>query len=438
MIMSNVKTYDELLRENQELQARLEEANETITAIRTGQVDALVVNDSEQGLQLYTLKTADQTYRVFIEKMNEGAVTLNEEGIVVYSNSMFASMVGAPLSTVVGTPFDLFVPNDCMALYRETFHKGWTEDVKMEISILRNGNPIPCQLSVTTLELDEGKSLSIIITDLTFQKNIQYLLKENNQRLKLINTELEASNYDLQQFASIASHDLQEPLRKILIFSTMVKNRHTAELPAESQQHLDKIISSCLRMRTMVSDILNYSRLSTHDGNFKLVNLGEIVQEVLEDYEILLSEKNVQVVVSDMPEIEVNRSQIKQVFQNLISNSIKFSGKEQPPVIKISCDTSADAGKANKGKATCSIVISDNGIGFDKAYQDRIFNLFERLNSKDQYEGSGIGLAITKKILEKHQGTISARSTEGQGASFTITLPLRQRDEDFKLNSRNM
>jgi PAS domain S-box-containing protein len=421
MTMSTLKSYDELVRENDELKLRLEEASETITAIRTGQVDALVVNDAESGLQLYTLKTADQTYRVFIEKMNEGAVTLNEEGIILYSNSMFASMLDAPLSRVVGSPFEQFVPQHHKNLFRELFRSGWTADTKMELSIRKNNTNVPCQLSVTTLQLDEGPSLSIIVTDLTFQKNVQYLLKENNRQLASINAELEASNYDLQQFASVASHDLQEPLRKILIFSTMLKNSHKQELPKESRAHLEKIISSSLRMRTMISDILNYSRLSTEEGNFEQVILKEVVDEVLEDYEILLAEKKVKVAITELPRIEANRAQIKQVFQNLISNSIKFSKTGTLPLIEIFCDPSTE-----KNGHLCNIVIRDNGIGFDAAYQEKIFSLFERLNTKDKYEGSGIGLAITKKILDKHHGTISAESKEGQGARFTISLPIRQ------------
>ncbi|TLV02188.1 sensor histidine kinase [Dyadobacter luticola] len=419
--MNGSKTFEELVRENEELTMRLEEATETINAIRNGQVDALVVNDAGSGLQLYTLKTADQTYRVFIEKMNEGAVTLNEDGIVLYANSKFASMVDLPLSKVVGHPFELFIAENVKEHYKQLFSIGWKEDTKMELTIKRADGTVPCQLSVTTLLLDEGQALSVIVTDMTFQKNVQYLLKENNRQLARINAELEASNYDLQQFASVASHDLQEPLRKILIFSTMLKNKHREELPTESREHLDKIISASLRMRTMISDILNYSRLSTDDDHFDTVSLREVVEEVLDDYEILLKEKNVQVVLGEMPKIEGNRAQIKQVFQNLISNSIKFGKVGLPPIIEIDCKPTPDM-----PGAMCVITVDDNGIGFDAAYQERIFSLFERLNAKDKYEGSGIGLAITKKILDKHNGSISAESREGQGARFTIRLPLHR------------
>jgi signal transduction histidine kinase len=421
--MTTIKTYDQLLKENESLQEQLEEATETIHAIRSGQVDAIVVRAPGGGNQLYTLKTADQTYRVFIEKMNEGAVTLNEHGVILYCNSMFASMVNMPLSKVVGKRFEHFIPDIFKAIYLDLFQNGWVEDSKSELSILSGDRLIPCQLSVTTLQLDEGTSLSLILTDLSFQKEVQQLLKLNNERLEEINSELEISNHDLQQFASIASHDLQEPLRKILIFATMLRNKHLGDFSAEGLSYLDKIIGSSKRMRTMISDILTYSRLSTHINNYTLTSLSEVVGEVLEDYEILIQEKKANIIIGELPEIEVNRGQIKQVFQNLISNSIKFAKKDKAPEIHISSqfvpvsDTASDA---------YLITILDNGIGFDTSYTDRIFSLFERLNTKDKYEGSGIGLAITKKIIDKHNGSISARSEEGKGSSFTISLPVRQ------------
>ncbi|WP_373511964.1 ATP-binding protein [Persicitalea sp.] len=414
--MNTSRTYEELLQENEELRLQLEEATDTIEAIRTGQVDALVVKGPDEEHQLYTLKTADQNYRVFIEKMNEGAVTLNEGGLIVYCNTMFSLMVGTPLSGIIGTAFKSFIPADCLDTFHDIFQNGWFTDSKTEISLLNDEKRIPCQLSVTTLQLDEGPALSVIITDLSFQKETQQLLKSKNESLATINAELETSNHDLQQFASVASHDLQEPLRKILIFSTMLRDKH--ELSEKSAVFLEKIIASSERMRTMISDILSYSRLSTHDNRFALINLREVIREVLDDYEILIEEKNATINVGHLPEIEANRGQIKQVFQNLISNSIKFSQPDKAPIINISsCEVYS---------GTQCITVTDNGIGFDSQYREKIFSLFERLNTKDKFEGSGIGLAITKKIIDKHNGTITALSQDKEGASFRITLPVRQ------------
>jgi PAS domain S-box-containing protein len=422
--MNPTKTYEQLVKENESLLQQLEEATDIIHAIRTGQVDALVVKGKD-GHELYTLKTADQTYRVFIEKMNEGAVTLNEDGIILYCNSMFASMLDLPLSKVIGFSFRNFIDEECQDIYKEIFQKGWTQDLKFEISIRGNKNIVPCQLSVTTLQLDEGVSLSIIITDLTYQKEIQKLLKLNNESLEKTNIALEMSNHDLQQFASVASHDLQEPLRKILIFSGLLKNRHANELPEESLQYLEKIIKSSARMKTMIIDILTYSGLSVDQNYYEKTGLNEIVQEVLEDFELLIADKGAEFIVGDLPEIEVNRGQIRQVFQNLIGNALKFCKPDMAPLIRVNCLENKD----DPEKTDCFISVADNGIGFDEKYGEKIFSLFQRLNTKDKYEGSGIGLAITKKILDKHNGSITANSKEGEGSEFIISLPIRQTEQ---------
>ncbi|MCE6987946.1 ATP-binding protein [Dyadobacter sp. CY323] len=430
--MADQGNYEELLRENERLQQRLEEAMETIDAIRTGQVDALVVQDGSGGHQLFTLKTADQTYRLFIEKMSEGAVTLNEEGIILYCNSKFASMVNMPLSQVTGLPFESFIPEHLRDSYQETFRNGWLGDRKVELELRREDQLIPCQLSVAALDLDEGVSLSVIVTDLTFQKETQSLLKLGNERLEKINRDLELSNHDLQQFASVASHDLQEPLRKILIYSSLLKLKFQEEHNAENASYVSKVIASSNRMRTMITDVLNYSSLSKTGSQYEVTDLTKIVTEILEDFEIAIREKDAKVIVDELPKAEVNKGQIRQVFQNLISNALKFSQPGVAPVIRIGTVKPEDTDLQSEDydvQNTCWIVFEDNGIGFDNLYKEKIFSLFERLNTKDLFEGSGIGLAISKKIIDKHNGKISASGAEGRGARFIIQLPLTRQNQ---------
>ena len=413
--MREAKTYEQLLAEKEALEWQLEEANDTLHAIRTGQIDALVVQ-GKNGAELYSLKTADQTYRVFIEKMNEGAVTLNEDGIILYCNSMFASMVELPLSKVMGRLFGEFIPADCKAEYEALFHEGWEHDRKLDMPIQATTRQVPCQLSVTTLQLDEGISLSVIVTDLSYQKEIQGMLKSNNQRLEHINTLLQRSNHDLLQFASVASHDLQEPLRKIIIFSDMLRTKLNAEVSDDHSFLLNKIANSAFRLKSMISDILAYSKLSQNNAGFEETNLNEVISEIIDDFEIMITEKAAHIDVSLLPTLNVSRGQIRQVFQNLISNALKFSRTDSPPHISIHSE--------NVPAGCVTITVKDNGIGFDTRYADKIFALFHRLNTKDKYEGSGIGLAVTKKIIDKHGGSISARSEEGIGSEFKIVLPL--------------
>jgi len=422
------KTKKDLQNEIDELRHQLEEANETIEAIRTGQVDALIVQGNT-GHQLYTLKSADQTYRVFIEKMTEGAVTLNAEGLVVYCNSKFASMVNLGISKVLGLPFSDFVTPEYQATYAQLFKDCWAKDCRGEIVLGGNQVSTPVQLSLTTLELDEGVSLSIILTDLSLQKDTQRQLSIYNEQLQASNHALENSNHDLQQFASVASHDLQEPLRKIQIFSNLLSEKCATSLNEESSRYLKKIIDSASRMKMLIIDILNYSSLSSENKRFSRINLKALVNDVLQDFDLIIHEKQASVIVEELPDLAVNKEQIRQVFQNIISNALKFTRPGSTPEIRISCERIAEKSIESREQADgpyCKISIKDNGIGFDEQYTDHIFALFERLHPKDKYEGTGIGLSIAKKIIQKHNGLIHVKSELGSGSEFIIILPVSQ------------
>lgn len=423
------KTKKDLEAELDELRYQLYEATETIEAIRTGQIDALIVQDSK-GHQLYTLKTADHAYRVFIEKMAEGAVTLNAEGIILYCNSQFATLAGLPLSEVIGLPFARFIAAEDAEAYNMGFRKCWSEDCKQEVRLLAREQLIPVQLSLTALELEEGISLSIIVTDLTAQKKTQLQLEQKALQLAEMNRDLEASNHDLQQFASVASHDLQEPLRKIQIFSSLLRDRPAAGLDADAAKYVEKITDSAARMKTLILDVLNYSKLSANDKGHERVDLNEVLAELLDDFEMRIHEKSAAIRIERLPVVEANRGQMRQMFQNIISNALKFVKDGAVPAIHITAKQLAEksfaAGEQSDG-AFCFISIKDNGIGFDERYAAHIFALFERLHGKDQYEGTGIGLAITKKIVEKHNGLINAKSSVGNGAEFMIILPQKQK-----------
>jgi PAS domain S-box-containing protein len=427
--MQLIKTYDQAINENDLLRRQLEEANETIEAIKAGKIDALAVN-GEKGKELYTLQTADKTYRIFIEKMTEGAVILNADGIIIYSNPQFASTLNISLSGVPGTYFETFICPGNKEQFRVLFQKAWKEDCKEEITLTGNNCFIPFQLSLTALRLQEGICLSIILTDLTDQKNIQKQLELSNQQLEEINQALEISNNDLQQFASVASHDLQEPLRKIRIYSDLLKRKNFTELTAGGREYVEKIITSSSRMNTLITDVLNYSKLSAGKNQFEHTDLKVLVTELLDDFEIMIKEKNAVITIEYLPCIEANPGQMRQVFQNLISNALKFSKKNIFPAITINAkhfSQSNTIAENQKEEEFCAVSIKDNGIGFDEKYANNIFTLFKRLHNKDQYEGTGIGLSITKKIIEKHNGTVTVKSKEGEGSEFTIALPVLQK-----------
>lgn len=424
---NSIKSTEELLQELEETRRQLLEAEEIIEAIRTGQVDALVVQNGSKH-QLYTLHTADHAYRVFIEKMNEGAVTLNRQGNILYANSQFAAMVCKPLSLIIGLPFMEFIAPASRPYYLGLFEISWSNDCKGEILLLCLDFTIPVQLSLNLLELADGVAMSIILTDLSFQKAAQQQLEDNNRQLEHLNKTLEASNHDLQQFASVASHDLQEPLRKIQLFSDLIKTSGKSNLSARELNYLDKIIASADRMKTLIVDVLNYSRLAGSEGGFSMVDLNRLVKDLLEDFELVIQEKQARIELSALAILEVNRGQIRQMIQNLVSNALKFSRPGVPPVVTITGRRLAlkkfDSAPQADGPFYM-ICVTDNGIGFEEKYIPTIFALFERLNAKEKYDGTGIGLAITKKIIEKHDGLIHVKSKVGQGSEFQIILPVK-------------
>ena len=422
-------TYEELLRENAALRSSLEEATETLEAIRTGSVDALVVQGAD-GHELYTLQTADVGYRVFIETMNEGAVTVSEDGIILYCNAAFAAMAGNAAAGILGRCFAEFVAPDCGFIFDQIFQLGWEGSGKVELTIASPVRMVPCLLSVTRLKMDDGDVLSIIVTDLTAQKDAEAQLKDKAERLQAAVHQLESSNHDLQQFASVASHDLQEPLRKISIFGGMLRKNLGGKLDGPDALALDKIIASSARLKTMVGDVLSFSRLAgnTPDAEPEHTDLNTIVAEVLDDFEVLIEEHGAQVSVEPLPVVEVGSGTVRQVLQNLISNALKFCRRGMTCTVRIGpmeADSEVEIEDVYRDANRYALVsVADNGIGFDEKFRDRIFDLFQRLNTKDRYEGSGIGLAVAKRLVERAGGAIRVHSREGEGSEFVLVLPL--------------
>ncbi len=268
----------------------------------------------------------------------------------------------------------------------------------------------------------------------------QFLENKINERtaeLLELNRDLEASNAELQQYAYLASHDLQEPLRKITTFTSLLSEKFLKDIPG-AELYMNKIISSSERMRKLINDLLNFSRLSASE-NFVSTQLKEVIQDALVDLELAIEEKNAQIEIGDLPEVEIIPGQMRQVFQNLISNSLKFSKPGIPAEIRIWGEYTNSPSLHGQASATGEYIrlfVQDNGIGFDDKYIDKIFTLFQRLHARNEFEGTGIGLAIVKKIIEKHNGTLTARSQEGEGTTFIILLPLKkQHQNNFSLTA---
>ena len=240
---------------------------------------------------------------------------------------------------------------------------------------------------------------------------------------------LDDSNKELEQFAYVASHDLQEPLRKISAFSDLLNEQFADKLEGEGTLYLQRITAASVRMRRLITDLLEYSRAGRVEvDKITTVKLSTIISGILEDYEIAIEERSAKITVDKLPKVKGTDTEYRQVFQNLISNSLKFSNPDSSPEITISSESASEEFLENFPKLDQNlkyhlIKVSDNGIGFAKEHSEKIFSIFQRLHGKMEYEGTGIGLSITRKIIEKNGGTIFAESSPGNGSVFNIILP---------------
>ncbi|HLG14395.1 MAG TPA: ATP-binding protein [Blastocatellia bacterium] len=250
--------------------------------------------------------------------------------------------------------------------------------------------------------------------------------KRAEEALALQAAELARSNAELESFAYIASHDLQEPLRKVQAFGDRLKTKFAGALGDEGRDYLGRMQNAAARMKILVDDLLELSRVATKGRPFAAVDLNTIAREVISDLQARIEQTGGEVIVSDLSVINADPTQMRQLFQNLIGNALKFHREDEPPIVEIRCAIERPKARGNdRNGEWCHLVVKDNGIGFDPKHADRIFAPFQRLNGRAEYEGTGIGLAICRKIAERHGGSITAKSEPSGGATFTVTLPVR-------------
>ena len=254
--------------------------------------------------------------------------------------------------------------------------------------------------------------------------------KLDEEKLRMFAAQLERSNAELASFASVASHDLQEPLRKILAFGDRLKAKCAEQLSPQGLDYLARMENAAQRMQTLIQDLLQLSRVTSRAQPFTTCDLGKIVAEVLSDLEVRIEQAAGIVNVGPLPTIDADPLQMRQLFQNLITNAIKFQKPGLPPVVEITADELVASAQsvpgAKPGDRLCRVTVRDNGIGFEAKFAAQIFAVFQRLHTKQAYEGTGIGLAVCRKITDRHGGTIMAESAEGEGATFIVTLPFKQ------------
>jgi PAS domain S-box-containing protein len=269
----------------------------------------------------------------------------------------------------------------------------------------KNGEEFPVDISLSPIKTSGGTYVKAAIRDVSERQRAQ-------ERLRHYAEELQRSNLELQQFAYVASHDLQEPLRAVSTFCEMLQRRYQGKFDAEADQWLSFVVTGARRMQTLVQDLLAYSRLESRRQAMAPVACGEIVQKVVTNLRSAVDEAGAQVTWDELPTVEGDASQLAQLFQNLIGNAIKFHS-QAPPAVHIS---------AALEDGMWRFAVRDNGIGIDPKYQERIFEIFKRLHTSDRYPGTGIGLAICRKVVQRHGGRIWVESQPGQGGTFYFTI----------------
>lgn len=397
--------------------------------IQTGDIDAVLLGDYNT-TSVFTENSADKIFRILIEKMTEGAVALSTDEIIVYCNAAFAAMVAQPLQQIVGKPFKSFIDPSSRKHFDKLFQLS-SQDAATEQLFLKTNKigRLPVLISVNSIASGSTDLVNIILTDISSQIEQQEALQEKTEQLEQNLRDLDSANKDLVSFSHVSSHDLQEPLRKIQNFISRLLLEEQANFSDNGKRYLQGISATAKGMKLLIEDLLDYAEASHSDRKFERIDLAALVKSVVADFGDIIATKNAAVDFARLGTAIAIPFQFRQVLQNLIGNSLKFASPTRPVIIKITSRKVKMDGlhAATKGKINyLHIVYTDNGIGFDPRHNEQIFDVFERLHARDKFAGTGIGLAICKRIIENHNGYITATGKPAKGARFDIYLPEKQ------------
>ncbi|MBN2292421.1 MAG: PAS domain S-box protein [Pirellulales bacterium] len=366
-----------------------------------------------------------------LESSLDPIITIDHSGMITEFNRAAEQVFGRSRTEVLGTqPSEILFPAAKIAGYQNRIDRyldageGSLLSKRNEVIAVRSsGLPFEAELTMTINQEHGNPVLTFFVRDISKRKRAEEEQRRHAQ-------ELEQSNRELEQFAYVASHDLQEPLRKIRTFGDRLMMSYGDAMDDTGRECLGRMQNAATRMQDLIKGLLSLSRITTRAAEFAPVDLGKVAREVVSDLEVKIEQTGARIEVGKLPTIQADALQMRQLLQNLIGNALKFHRKDVPPVVEI--DASLVRDKQNRpvsglrSNEQCRLVVRDNGIGFDEKYLDRIFDVFQRLHPRDVHEGTGIGLAICRKIVERHGGKITAQSAPDQGAKFVVLLPMIQ------------
>ena len=387
--------------ELEELRQRLQEAEETLEAIRSGEVDALVVS-GPSGEKVFTLEGAEHPYRVLVESMNEGAISLSLDGTILYCNAAFARLIGSPLDQIMGRDLSEFVPVEEREMLDCLIRRGYLEAVRAELTILAApGRRLPTQVSLNPINLEEGPSIGVIVTDLSERKRHE---------------QAEAAVRMRDEFLAIASHELRTPLTTLVLSLGVVEQDRTKGDLKQIHKSLRRAQKQAERMGHLLDRMLDVSQMAAGKLELDLApcKLADVVKDIVERLSEDASNAGCELRLTLGGDIvgQWDRFRLDEAFSNVISNAIKY-GAGHPIEIQL---------QAKDGKAL--LVVNDHGIGIAPDDLARIFERFERTSASKNYGGLGLGLYITRQIVEQHRGSIRAENQPQGGARFIIEIPL--------------
>jgi len=388
---------DQLKRAEKTLSQRRQELESSKTVLelhvqeRTGEIQKL-----------------QRRYEQILNSAGEGICGLDLEGRTTFVNPAVSRITGFDIRDLIGkSEKEIFGKNPA---------NGENKNSGERIFHRKDGTPVPLEFVKTPIHENEREVGAVLVfKDITERKRVEDAIAQKA-------AELTRSNAELEQFAFVASHDLQEPLRKIQAFGDRLKGKFGSAVPPEAQEYLERMQNASARMRTLINDLLSFSRVIRRTEPFVSVDLAAVTKGVLGDLEVRIEKSGARVEVGELPVIEADPMQMHQLLLNLLSNALKFQPPGGIPVVKVRSRTFS----ALSREQYCEITVEDNGIGFEEKYLEKMFAVFQRLHGRSEYEGTGVGLAVCRRITDRHHGTITAWSRLGKGATFAVTLPMRQ------------
>jgi PAS domain S-box-containing protein len=422
-----------LTRAHDEVQAelsRIQLAEEVFTQQRRELLRSKDVLELHVQARAQQLQKLQRTYELILNSAGEGICGLDITGKITFVNPAAAKMMGCAVSEMTGQAAAQMLPD---FVHPPAGPDGVNEALPVEVSATRrDGTRFEAEFVRTPIR-EDGRRVGevLLFKDITERKRAAETLAQKA-------AELARSNAELEQFAFVASHDLQEPLRKIQAFGDRLKAKCTTVNLEEGRDYLDRMQNAAARMQTLIYDLLTFSRVISRTEPFVPVDLQTVAREVVGDLEVRIEKTGAQVEVGELPTIEADALQMRQLLQNLLGNALKFHAPGKTPVVRVTgrllaaeaIPAHVPAGLAKhhpaSGAPYCELTVTDNGIGFDEKYLDRIFAVFQRLHGRQEYEGTGIGLAVCRRIVDRHAGIITARSRPGEGATFVVLLPAKQ------------